>query len=342
MNPLLIGRAKAASLAALLCLSVPLDGAADAFVLGNEPWPPFIIEGEEAGTAEAIVCEALARGGHDCELRYAPWPEILAAAQTGQLDGIAAAWFTPERGRSLQFSQSYLTNRLVPVTRADAKMIQSLEELAGQRVALELSVAYGEALLAARETFTVVDVRGADDALSALRDGRADVAIVDELFVRDALKGAGMDADDALVAGDVALAFRELHFAVSRERADAGQIIAGFNQAYQSMLKDGTVNRILDLEWLATDLGSDGVMDFIHRGGGLQAAVSDVASRESVYALGQDEFDAIRDPGFQGSNANYLTDDQAYQTPEAAMRSLEPDRRCRYDSRTAHMVCSGR
>jgi hypothetical protein len=83
-------------------------------------------------------------------------------------------------------------------------------------------------------------------------------------------------------------------------------------------------------------------MDFIHRGGGLQAAVADVASSESVYALGQDEYDAIRDSGFQGSNVNYLSDDTAYQTPEAAMKSLDAGKRCRYDSRTAHMICSGR
>jgi ABC-type amino acid transport substrate-binding protein len=321
----------------MLLFAAPVTTAADTLVLGNEPWPPFIIEGGEAGTAEAIVCEALARGGHDCDLRYAPWPETLAAAQAGELDGIAAAWYTVDRGRTLQFSQSYLTNRLIPVTSAGADEVRSLADLAGKRVALEVAVAYGDALLAAQQTFTVVDVRGADDAMAALRDGRAEVAIVDELYVRDATT-----RDDDFTPGDVALAFRELHFAVSRERADAGQIIADFNQAYQSMLRDGTVNRILDLEWLATDLESDGVMDFIHRGGGLQAAVAGVASSESVYALGQDEYDAIRDPGFQGSNVNYLADDQAYQTPEAAMKSLDAGKRCRYDSRTAHMICSGR
>ena len=339
MNRLLTGSIKALVLAPLLLSSTPETALADVLVLGNESWPPFIIEGDEAGSAEAIVCEALARGGHDCDVRYAPWPETLEAAQAGEIDGIAAAWYTVDRGRTLQFSQSYLTNRLIPVTTAGAEPVRSLADLAGKRVALEVSVAYGDALLAARESFTEVDVRGADDALAALRDGRAEVAIVDELYVRDALDEA---SGQSLVPGDVALAFRELHFAVSRERADAGQIIADFNQAYQSMLRDGTVNRILDLEWLATDLESDGVMDFIHRGGGLQAAVAGVASSESVYALGQDEYEAIRDPGFQGSNVNYLSEDRAYQTPEAAMKSLDSEKRCRYDSRTAYMVCSGR
>lgn len=343
VNHLLAGPLKALALAPFLLTALLPSALADSLVLGNEPWPPFIVEGDETGTAEAIVCEALARSGHDCTVRYAPWPETLAAAQAGDIDGVAAAWYTIERGRSLQFSQSYLTNRLIPVTLDGATPVRSLADLAERRVALELSVAYGEALLAAQDTFTVVDVQGADEALAAVLDGRADVAIVDELYVRDALDEASpADPGQALVPGDVALAFRELHFAVSRERPDAGQIIADFNRAYQTMLRDGTVNRILDLEWLATDLGSDGVMDFIHRGGGLEAAVADAVSSEPVYALGQGDYDVIRDPGFQGSSASYRADDQPFQTPEAAMKSLDSGKRCRYDSRTGFMVCSGR
>ncbi|MEM1411996.1 MAG: transporter substrate-binding domain-containing protein [Pseudomonadota bacterium] len=311
---------------------------AETLQLGNEPWPPFVLAGDARGTAEAIVCEALERADYTCTMNHDGWEATLAAARTGELDGIAAAWYTVDRGRDLKFSTAYLTNRLVPVTLKDGPSIQEIGDLHDQRVALEVDVAYGEALLAARSAFDVVDVRGADAALEALRQGEADVAVVDELFVRDAL---GDDAEaSGLSIGEVALAYRELHFAVSRSHPQAGQILADFNLSYREMVRDGTVNRILDMEWLATDLGSDGVMDFIHRGGGLNAAVADVASRESVYALGQDEYEAIRDPGFQGSNANFLSDDKAYETPEAAMQALDSGRRCSYDSLTARIVCN--
>ena len=323
----------------VLTLLVPGTAAAETVRLGNEPWPPFVLEGEEKGTAEAIVCEALARGGHDCTMRYDDWEATLVAAEAGELDGIAAAWFTPERGQALLFSAAYLTNRLVPVTRDGGPVIRDVEDLEGRTVALEVAVAYGEALLSARDRFTSVDVRGSNEALSALRDGRAEVAVVDELFVRDALD----DGDaEGLVIGNVALAFRELHFAMSRAHPAAQGIVADFNRAYQEMLRDGTVNRILDLEWLATDLESDGVMEFIHRGGGLDAAVAEAAAGGSVYALDQDDYQAIRDPGFTGSNANYLSGDQSYETPEAAMQAIEPGRRCSYDSGAARIVCTRR
>lgn len=325
--------------ACLLLATTASSGFAEVLKLGNEPWPPFVLEGEERGTAEAIVCEALGRGGYECALSHGDWAATLAAAEAGALDGVAAAWFTPDRGRLLHFSAPYLTNRLIPVILAGGPEVERIGDLTGKRVALEVGVAYGETLLAARERFETVDVQGGDAALAALTAGRADVAVLDELFVLEALRD---EAGARFSPGEVALAFRELHFAVSRTRPDAQAIVADFNRAYQAMVRDGTVNRILGLEWLATDLEADGVMDFIHRGGGLGAAVADVARSDRVYALGQDEYEAIRDPGFQGSNARFLADDTAYETPEAAMRTLEADRRCRYDSRTATIVCTGR
>lgn len=307
--------------------------------LGNEPWPPFVLEGEDQGTAEQIVCEALMQAGFGCALNYGAWEDMLSAAETGELDGIAAVWFTPERGKSLVFSSPYLTNRLVPVTAVGGPAIRQVSDLAERRVALEVDVAYGDTLLAAKESFTVVPVRGAENALEALRQQEAEVAIVDELFARELLDSP--DHRD-LVIGDVALAYRELHFAVSRTNPQAEKIVAGFNQAYRVMLRDGTVNQILDMDWVATDLGADGVMDFIHRGGGLDPQAGDAAGGGSVYALGQDEYAQIRDPEFSGSNVRYLADDQAYETPEAAMNALDTGRRCRFDRFTAHMICERR
>ncbi len=325
---------------ALVCLVLAVSGAAQAqtLQLGNEPWPPFVLEGTKQGTAEAIVCEALSQSGYTCAMNYGSWESMLAEAEAGELDGIAAIWFTPDRGRELVFSAPYLTNRLVPVTAAGGPAIRQVADLKGRRVALEVDVAYGEELLAAQDSFTVVPVRGSDGALEALRQQEAEVAIVDELFARELLES---DENRDLVIGDVALAYRELHFAVSRANPLAQQIVAGFNQAYTVMLRDGMVNQILDMDWVATDLGADGVMDFIYRGG-LDPVGIDADPSGSVYALGQDEYNQIRDPDFIGSNAQYLSDDQVHETPEAAMNALDTGKRCQYDSLSAQIVCSRR
>lgn len=320
-------------------LAFNVTAQAQTLQLGNEPWPPFVLEGEQQGTAEAIVCEALDQAGFSCAMNYGSWEEMLASAKAGELDGIAAIWFTPKRGQDLVFSSPYLTNRLVPVTVVGGPTIRQIADLKGRQVALEEDVAYGEALLAARDSFTVIPVRGAENALQALREQKAEVAIVDELFARELLDSA--DHRDLLI-GDVALAYRELHFAVSRGNPQAQQIVAEFNQAYGIMLRDGTVNEILDMDWVATDLGADGVMDFIHRGGGIDPAAGDTDGGGSVYALGQSEYSQIRDPDFVGSNARFLADDQVHETPEAAMNALDTGKRCQYDSLSARIVCARR
>jgi len=91
--------------------------AKDLLVLGNDSWPPFIIDGEEQGTAEMLVCQALERSGWTCEVSVNDWDKVLEEARTGAIDGIAAAWRNAEREKYLLFSQPYLTNRIVPVVK---------------------------------------------------------------------------------------------------------------------------------------------------------------------------------------------------------------------------------
>ena len=45
---------------ALMCFT-SLANAGDALELGNDSWPPFVLQGEDQGTSERLVCEALSR-----------------------------------------------------------------------------------------------------------------------------------------------------------------------------------------------------------------------------------------------------------------------------------------
>lgn len=44
-------------------VSTPLLAERETVNLGNEPWPPYVLAGDDKGTAELIVCEALDRAG---------------------------------------------------------------------------------------------------------------------------------------------------------------------------------------------------------------------------------------------------------------------------------------
>ena len=84
-------------------------------VLGNDAWAPYVLEGDEQGTAEMLVCKALERSGWQCGVKVDDWDNVLNDARTGAIDGIAAAWRDSDREAYLLFSKPYLSNRIVPV-----------------------------------------------------------------------------------------------------------------------------------------------------------------------------------------------------------------------------------
>jgi polar amino acid transport system substrate-binding protein len=172
----------------LLIAATPLLADRETVTLGNEPWPPYVLAGDDKGTAELIVCEALDRAGWDCDIQLDEWEKTLQQASIGELDGVAAIWHTPERAESLLYSRSYLTNRLVPVYSNSLELnIREVGDLTGLRVVTEVQVAYGEEIMAALEKLSVEQVRGVENTLRAVQSDKADVALIDELSARELL-----------------------------------------------------------------------------------------------------------------------------------------------------------
>jgi polar amino acid transport system substrate-binding protein len=235
---------------------LPIAMADQSLSLGNDHWPPFIIEGRDLGASEELVCEALKLAGWACSVRVYDWDKVLEDAQKGSVDGIAAAWKTPEREQYLLFSEPYLTNRIVPIVAKDSKIyLKKASDLAGWRVAMVPDYAYGEEIESAKSSFTLVPARGSAEAIKAVQDGSADIALIDDLVARAQLKN---DAEPDFTVINSVLAYRELYFAVSRQHPNAEEIMSDFHQQYETMLKDGLVNEILGVDWLATDLDNDG------------------------------------------------------------------------------------
>jgi len=306
-----------------------------AVTLGNEPWPPYVLSGEERGIAEKIVCEALERAGWECAVKRGEWAETLQMASDGSLDGIAALWYTHERAESLRFSTPYLTNRLLPVFKSDAGlMITGLQDLASLRIVMVEGFAYGEEIDNALVGLSVTRVRGFEDALNAVQNDEADVALIDELAARGYLD---QHQNNNLAIGQTAMSYRELHFAVSRKHPRQPEIIKAFHEAYISMLKDGSINRILDLDWVVTDLKGDGTPDFIYRTGE-NPAESELF--DTVYPINQQVYQMINRPGYTGANANFAGNEMAREDFKAATDAeLKPKKTCHYDNLSGRVIC---
>lgn len=316
---------------------VPFAHAADKLVLGNEAWPPYIMEGPEKGTAEALVCEALNRAGWECSVELDDWENVLRRGSEGDIDGIAAAWHTPERERFLMFSNAYLTNRIVPAVAAGSDInIRDINGLAGYRVAMNSAYAYGSEIEAHSSKFEVVTVEGSGATITALREGRADIALIDELVAKN-LFGDATDIE----LKDTVLTYRELHFAVSRKHPRASEIIDGFHRTFELMLQDGTVNRILNVQWLVTDLGNDGTLDLVLGGNTSLEGLSDPLAGQSTYALGQSEHNRIRQEGLDTSQLKFQVKGESHSDLNSALNSaFGENTSCRHVDWSSTFKCS--
>lgn len=313
--------------------------AKDPLVLGNDSWPPFIIDGEEQGTAEMLVCQALERSGWPCEVSVNDWDKVLEEARTGVIDGIAAAWRNAEREKYLLFSKPYLTNRIVPVVKKEnPAAINSIADLAGLRVALATDYAYGEEIMAMTSNFEIIRSKNSLDALAQVQSGKADTALLDELVARDELNEPGMEN---LMASDAVLAFRELHFAVSRQNLLAQEIIDDFHRSYELMLADGTVNEILNVDWLATDFGQTGSLNIVLRSGVSLDDLSSPSDKGEVYQLGRSNLQPAHSSDVDPSRVKYQVEGKSYSSLNLALdEAFGENSPCKHKDYSSQFDCT--
>ena len=134
---------------------------------------------------------------------------------------------------------------------------------------------------------------------------------------------------------------RELHFAVSRQHPEAEQIIEDFNQRFQAMLEDGTVNEILELDWLITDVGRDGDLDFVLRTSISPNQLADPLSPGGAYAHGQSEHLELAHPDWQKASPGYQVGGVEHDSLSDALESAFGRKRvCGYEQWSSHIVCA--
>jgi polar amino acid transport system substrate-binding protein len=313
--------------------------AKDPLLLSNDIWPPFILEGNEQGTAEKLVCQALSLSGWPCTVEVKDWEIVLQEARIGAIDGIPAVWRNPDREQYLMFSEPYLSNRIVPVvSNRSLVTIKSAADLSGLRVALVADYAYGQTIERLQSTFNEVKAKNSQEALKLVKSGQADAALVDELVARDLLDRPMMDS---LMLADTVLAFRDLHFAVSRQNPRAEEIIADFQRGYKQMLSDGTVNEILNVDWLATDFGQSGKLNVVMRSG---VSLDDLASPTNdgeVFALEASEYDLLRQRNLDPNRVNYQVEGKTYSNLNTALdEAFGKDALCKHKDYTSQFDCT--
>jgi polar amino acid transport system substrate-binding protein len=207
-------------------------------------WSPYIDPlRPNDGLATELVTAALTRAGYQVASKIETWPRAYEGAASGVYDVVIAVWQTPEREKELLFSEPYLFNDIVLMSKKGRTLpFRSVDDLVGFTVGVENEFAYGGGFDERADIKRVVN-NSLIENLLLLRRGKVDLVIADRWSLYYALMP---DAVSELEMLPNALVRRALHVGVSRARADASKIVADFNRALVTMNDDGTYRKILD------------------------------------------------------------------------------------------------
>jgi len=259
--------------------------AAEGLRLASDPWAPFTDVAGKPRVALEIVETALREEGIAAGTRIVPSGDLSRALESGDIDGSAALWRDEAREKVLLFSEPYLENRMVLIGRRGATVDGvDFEKLKGKTVALVTTWAYGIDEKTAGPTF----VRGPDlqANLDALLAGKVDFMVVDDIVAEFLLERYQEESYRYLAIGRTPVLRRPLHFAVRRTVPDAERIIEAFNSRVRTMIKDGSYNRILSVNWIRADVDGDGVEDLVL--GGTRAGTAAPTAAYGVYSAASD------------------------------------------------------
>jgi polar amino acid transport system substrate-binding protein len=234
--------------------------------LASDVWPPFTnVKGEES-IALNLVKTALERVDIETEIEISDFDKVIKEIESNTTDGTAAIWKTQEREKTLLFSAPYLQNQLILVgLKGTDVTAKTIDALTGKKIGVVKNYAYGDKLLHAKN-ITLIFSESDQTNLEKLFDKKVDYMLVDKLLINYLLKYELNNVQELLAIANKPFETKMLYFALNKNVPDADIIISKFNDEIKLMVKDGTYNEILHINWIEADINDDGVTELVHTG----------------------------------------------------------------------------
>lgn len=240
---------KVLSILVLSLLIFPVYGATKENTLSitSSQWPPFVDKSAPGqGAAMDLVSKIFARAGYKTSAKVQNWNRALEGTSIGITDIIATAWYTPERNKTLHFSKAYFENTIRFVKRKGVNIpFNSFKDLQGLTVGIVNGYAYGDTFNSAPGLIRIPKNNLIQNIL-LLQRGQLDLVIGDEWVIRSELTEYFPNAIKDYEFLGKPVDTRGVHVAVSRKLKNHKKIVADFNKALDSMVKDGTYKKLIE------------------------------------------------------------------------------------------------
>jgi len=231
--------------------------------LGAASFETYISDDGEPARINALLEKVFQKAELDIQLQVMRQAFLGSSVLTGKLDGEFAYINLGEDSSNYVLSDIYLPIYLYAVSKdAEVQDVKLFPHLKDNRVAIENRFANTPSFRLLKNikwsrnptTF---------DAFRQLADDRAPYLITTQLLARELNILLANDNEETLHFSAKPLAKTGFQIAISKNVANAKNIIAQFNQAVSIMQNTGEFNQPLALAWLTKDVNGDGVADFV-------------------------------------------------------------------------------
>lgn len=226
--------------------SVEDGGQAKVYVVGTEPtFPPFEFTDENTGEITGFdidLIKAIAEDqGFEVQVNNLEFDGLIMAVQSGNIDIIASGMtIKPEREEKVDFSTPYITAGLALAVAAGNDTIQSVDDLQGKKVAVQIGSTGAEKAQELKDAGIVKEVvtfATVDLVMMELINGNVD-AVINDLPVTKAYMTK--QPDTIQLVGEP-LNSESYGFAVQEGNTELLNMI---NQGLQNVIDNGTYDQI--------------------------------------------------------------------------------------------------
>lgn len=213
----------------------------------NAAFPPFEYvdetTGEIVGFDIALIREIAARLGMEVEIINTAWEGIIPGLLAGHYDVIISAMtITDERARAVDFADPYFSTGQVIVVRIDDDRIQGISDLEGRVVAVQIGTT-GHFAAETIPGLARIDAYAlAPEAFLALKTGRADAVVIDELVAI---------LEDRANPGEIKMVgqpFTIEYYGIALRKGNE-DLLQAINRALAQVRADGTYDQLYN-EWI--------------------------------------------------------------------------------------------
>lgn len=229
--------------AALFCGSASAEK--DVQLMANTSPPYSDVKLPEQGLALQLVAHVFSGTEYSASIKIENWSRALEGAGLGVYSGLAAAWYSDERAKTLEFSEPYLSSKLILLkARSNIGDYYGLQDLAGKRIGVIPDYAYGIDFDAIEDVVLVEENHDIQNLLNLL-DGSVDFVVGDRRTLMHQINEYLFKRKGELAIARVSLPQVQRHVALSRDLPNHKKILEQFNKSLADNRKDGSIAAIV-------------------------------------------------------------------------------------------------